>query len=191
MRLGAPLDEHTTAREGERVEARRVVDVSVFAPHTRRQLGIGHDAPAFAAGVADGLQMGANARAALVTRGLAELARLGVAAGAHPLTFAGLAGLGDLLVTSSSPRSRNYQVGLRLAAGERWPVIAERLGHVAEGVPTTRVARHLAARYGVRTPIIDRAYEVLFEGRPVAEALEELVTSVPRDELAEPRQGAE
>lgn len=139
---------------------------------------------AIAAGVADGLQMGANAHAALVTRGLAELARLGTAAGAQPLTFSGLAGLGDLLATSSSRRSRNYQVGLRLAAGEHWPAIAQQLGHVAEGVPTTRVARALAARYGVRTPIIDRAYEVLFEGRPVAEALEELVTSVPQDELA-------
>lgn len=139
---------------------------------------------AIAAGVADGLQMGANAHAALVTRGLAELARLGTAAGAQPLTFSGLAGLGDLLATSSSPRSRNYQVGLRLAAGERWPAIAKQLGHVAEGVPTTRVARALAARYGVRTPIIDRAYEVLFAGRPVVEALEELVTSVPHDELA-------
>ncbi len=140
---------------------------------------------AIAAGVADGLKMGVNTRSALVTRGLAEMTRLGTAAGAQPLTFAGLAGLGDLIATCSSPLSRNYQVGLRLAGGETWPRIVADLGHVAEGVNTTVVARGLASRYAVRTPIIDRAYEVLFENRSVSAALGDLVTGAPRDELLE------
>ena len=140
---------------------------------------------AIAAGVADGLQLGVNARAGLVTRGLAEITRLGVAAGAQPLTFAGLAGLGDLIATCSSPLSRNYRVGLHLARGERWPEIASLLGHVAEGVGTTLVARELARRYGVRIPIIQHVYEVLFEGRPVPEAIRALLESAPRDELDE------
>ena len=140
---------------------------------------------AIAAGVADGLQLGVNARAGLVTRGLAEITRLGVAAGARPLTFAGLAGLGDLIATCSSPLSRNYRVGLHLARGERWPQIAALIGHVAEGVGTTVVARELARRHGVRIPIIQHVYEVLFEGRPVPEAIRALLESAPRDELAE------
>lgn len=146
---------------------------------------------AIAAGVADGLHMGVNARAALVTRGLAEIARLGVAAGAQALTFSGLAGLGDLVATCSSPLSRNYQVGIHLAAGRHWPEIGGLLGHVAEGVGTTVVARELAAQYGVRLPIIDHTYTVLFRGLPVQEALEELMSGPPRDELAELTQEAQ
>lgn len=146
---------------------------------------------AIAAGVADGLKMGVNTRSALVTRGLAEMTRLGTAAGAQPLTFAGLAGLGDLIATCSSSLSRNYQVGLRLAGGETWPHIVAALGHVAEGVNTTMVARGLASRYGVRTPIIDRAYEVLFENRSVSAALGDLITGAPRDELLEIQQVTE
>jgi glycerol-3-phosphate dehydrogenase (NAD(P)+) len=140
---------------------------------------------AIATGVADGLDMGVNARSALITRGLAEIARLGVAAGAQALTFSGLAGLGDLIATCSSPLSRNYQVGLHLAAGRHWPAIAELVGHVAEGVGTTTVARELGAHYGVRLPIIDHTYAVLFRGLPVQQALEELLAGAPRDELAE------
>ena len=145
---------------------------------------------AIAAGAADGLGVGVNSRSALITRGLAEMARLGTAAGAQPLTFAGLAGLCDLFATSSSPRSRNYQVGRHLAAGRRWPEIAALLGHVAEGVNTTAVARELALRHGVRAPIIARTYEVLFQGRAVPDALEELLAGAPRDELAELLPGA-
>jgi len=140
---------------------------------------------AIAAGVADGLEMGINARSALITRGLAEIARLGVAAGAQALTFSGLAGMGDLIATCSSPRSRNYQVGLHLAAGRHWPEISTLLGHVAEGVGATTVARELAALLGVRTPIIDATYDLLFRERPVQRALEELVAGAPGDELAE------
>lgn len=140
---------------------------------------------AIAAGVADGLAMGINGRSALITRGLAEIARLGVAAGAQALTFSGLAGLGDLMATCSSPRSRNYQVGLHLAAGKTWPEIASLLGHVAEGVATTIVARELAAHYGVRTPIIDHTYDVLYAGRPVQQAIEDLIAGPPGDELAD------
>ncbi|HEV7215821.1 MAG TPA: NAD(P)H-dependent glycerol-3-phosphate dehydrogenase [Chloroflexota bacterium] len=140
---------------------------------------------AIAAGVADGLNMGVNARSALITRGLAEIARLGVAAGAQPLTFSGLAGMGDLIATCSSPRSRNYQVGLHLAAGRHWPEIGTLLGHVAEGVGTTTVARELAVEFGVRTPIIDGAFDLLFRRRPLQQALEDLMAAAPGDELAE------
>jgi glycerol-3-phosphate dehydrogenase (NAD(P)+) len=140
---------------------------------------------AIAAGVADGLAMGVNGRSALVARGLAEIARLGVAAGAQALTFSGLAGLGDLIATCTSPRSRNYQVGVNLAAGRSLPEIARLLGHVAEGVNTTAVARSLAADYHVRTPVIDGVYEVLYRQRPVQEVLHELMAGPPGDEFAD------
>lgn len=140
---------------------------------------------AIAAGVADGLEMGVNGRSALVARGLAEIARLGVAAGAQALTFSGLAGLGDLIATCSSPRSRNYQVGVNLAAGRSLPEIAVLLGHVAEGVGTTAVARSLAADYTVRTPIIDGVYDVLYRQRSVSEVLHELMAGVPGEEFAD------
>lgn len=109
---------------------------------------------ALAAGVADGLGSGDNAKAALITRGLAEITRLGVAMGANPLTFAGLSGLGDIIATCASPLSRNRRVGEELARGRPLPDILAHLGHVAEGVPTTEAAHTLASRMGVEMPIV-------------------------------------
>ena len=116
---------------------------------------------ALAIGIAEGLEAGENAKAALVTRGLAEMSRLGQALGGEALTFAGLAGLGDLVATCSSPLSRNRTFGLRLARGERLADLIETTGSVAEGVPTTRAALHVASRMGVELPITALLGEVI------------------------------
>jgi glycerol-3-phosphate dehydrogenase (NAD(P)+) len=138
---------------------------------------------ALGAGISDGLGAGDNAKAAFITRGLAEIARLGVAAGAHPLTFAGLAGVGDLIATCASPLSRNRRVGERLARGQPLATIIADLGQVAEGVTTTRAARQMAADLGVEMPITEQLYHVLFAGKPVRAAIGELMTREPRDEM--------
>lgn len=140
---------------------------------------------AIGAGIVDGLGFGDNAKAALVTRGLAEITRLGVAAGAHPLTFSGLAGLGDLVATCNSKLSRNHQVGTMLASGLTWPEIERNARLVAEGVPTTRVARAMARRLGVAMPITDQTHAVLFEGRDIRSAMRALFERSPRGELDE------
>jgi glycerol-3-phosphate dehydrogenase (NAD(P)+) len=119
---------------------------------------------AIAAGISDGLGLGANARAALVTRGLAEMARLGVRMGGQPETFMGLTGLGDLVLTATGDLSRNRTVGLRLAQGVALETILRELGHVAEGVQTARAALALASRHGVEMPITAAVCAVLFEG---------------------------
>ncbi|MDP9383026.1 MAG: NAD(P)-dependent glycerol-3-phosphate dehydrogenase [Chloroflexota bacterium] len=139
---------------------------------------------AIGAGAVDGLEAGENGKAAFVTRGLAEIARLGVAAGAHPLTFAGLTGLGDLLATVSSPNSRNRRVGEELARGRTLQEVRASLApQVAEGIETTRVARELATRHGVEMPITEQTYQVLFEGKSVADAVEHLMFRDPRHEF--------
>ncbi|MDP9352497.1 MAG: NAD(P)-dependent glycerol-3-phosphate dehydrogenase, partial [Chloroflexota bacterium] len=139
---------------------------------------------ALGAGAVDGLEAGDNAKAAFVTRGLAEMARLGLAAGAQPLTFAGLAGLGDLLATVSSPSSRNRHVGQELARGRSLDQVLRALApQVAEGVQTTRAARELAGRFGVEMPITEQTYQVLFEGKDVGQALRDLTFREPRGEL--------
>jgi len=120
---------------------------------------------AIAAGICDGLGLGANARAALVTRGLAEMARLGVHMGGEPETFMGLAGLGDLVLTTTGDLSRNRAVGLGIARGASLEHITAELGHVAEGVPSARAARELARRLGVDLPITEAVCAVLFDGR--------------------------
>jgi glycerol-3-phosphate dehydrogenase (NAD(P)+) len=116
---------------------------------------------AIAAGISDGLGLGNNARAALITRGLAEIARLGEAMGARQETFMGLAGLGDLVLTCTGNASRNRQVGLSLAQGKRLPDIVAALGHVAEGVSTTHAAVALARAKGVELPIAEAVQQVL------------------------------
>lgn len=139
---------------------------------------------AVGAGAIDGLGMGESAKAAFVTRGLAEMARLGVACGANPLTFAGLAGLGDLLATVSSPASRNRTAGERFARGETLDQITAALApQVAEGIGTTRIARELATRHGVEMPILEQTYQVLFEGKSVGDAFTDLLMREPRHEL--------
>ena len=138
---------------------------------------------ALGAGINDGLGYGDNAKAALMTRGLAEITRLGVAMGANPLTFAGLSGLGDLIATCASPLSRNRRVGEELGRGRALADVLAALGHVAEGVPTTAAAHALAQRHGVTMPIVEGMHRVLFEGCPVVEAARTLMEREPRAEL--------
>lgn len=139
---------------------------------------------ALGAGMADGLGYGDNAKAALMTRGLAEIARLGVAAGANPLTFAGLAGMGDLVATCASRLSRNHHVGEELARGRHLAEIMASMKNVAEGVPTTVAARQMARAMGVEMPITEQMYRVLFEGEDPRQAVAALMSRQGRRELA-------
>lgn len=138
---------------------------------------------AIAAGIADGLGAGDNAKAGLITRGLAEMTRLGVAAGADARTFAGLAGLGDLVATCASRLSRNHTTGERLAAGEPLGAITAALGQVVEGVPTTAAACDLARRLGVELPIAEQLHQVLFAGKLPRRAVDDLMTRAPTAEV--------
>jgi len=138
---------------------------------------------AIACGIGDGMGYGENAKAAITTRGLAEISRLGMAAGANPLTFLGLAGIGDLIATCASPLSRNQQLGRRLAAGEKLQDILHSTRTVAEGVTTTRAALQLAAHYQVEMPITQQLSLVLFEGLDPHKALAELMLRHPKGEL--------
>ncbi|MEN0063578.1 MAG: NAD(P)H-dependent glycerol-3-phosphate dehydrogenase [Myxococcota bacterium] len=126
---------------------------------------------AIACGVSDGLGLGANARAGLITRGLAEITRLAVAMGADPLTMMGLAGIGDLVLTCTGNLSRNRRVGLALGEGRTLNDILEELGEVAEGVTTAVSAHKLAAKLGVEMPISEQVYQMLHEDKPAQEAL--------------------
>ncbi len=137
---------------------------------------------AIAAGIGDGLGLGHNARSALITRGLAEMTRLGVALGARAATFAGLAGLGDLVLTCTGDLSRNRTLGLALAAGRSLAEVQAATRTVAEGVRTTAAAVRIAARAGVELPIAVQVHRVLFEGAPPRAALHELMTRTLRDE---------
>jgi len=130
---------------------------------------------AIAAGICDGLKLGHNARAALITRGLAEMTRLGVRLGGHFETFMGLSGLGDLILTTTGDLSRNRQVGLRLARGQTLDVILAELGHVAEGVTTAREVAALAEELGVDMPIARTVCQILFDGLPAAQAVDALL----------------
>lgn len=137
---------------------------------------------AVAAGMLDGLGLGANARAALITRGLAEMSRLGQAMGAEPQTFAGLAGMGDLVLTATGAQSRNRALGLAVAQGQtldRW-----RAEHraVAEGAETSRSAVALGRRHGVELPICEQVYRILFEGHDPRQAVAELMERTPKSE---------
>lgn len=137
---------------------------------------------ALAAGISDGLGLGDNAKAALVTRSLAEMIRLGVRLGGRRETFQGLSGIGDLMVTCFSRHSRNRLVGERLGRGEALAGIIDSMRMVAEGVPTTRSAREQARRLGVETPVLDQVAAVLAGTRAPAEALRELLLRDPRPE---------
>ncbi len=137
---------------------------------------------AIATGIADGLQLGLNARAALITRGLAEMTRLGVALGAQASTFMGLSGLGDLVLTATGDLSRNRQVGLALASGARLPEIMARLGHVAEGVHTAPTLQARARGCGVDMPITDAVLAVLRGELAPAQALRQLMAREAKTE---------
>ena len=137
---------------------------------------------AIGAGMSDGLGYGDNAKAAFITRGLVEITRLGVAAGAWPLTFAGLACLGDLIATCSSRLSRNYYVGEQLAKGRPLKAIRDSMRYIAEGVDTTVAALSMAKGLGVDMPITACTYRVLFEGMEPERAVIELMSRAPRPE---------
>jgi glycerol-3-phosphate dehydrogenase (NAD(P)+) len=139
---------------------------------------------AIATGVADGLGLGLNARAALITRGLAEITRLGVALGGQPGTFMGLTGMGDLILTCTGDLSRNRRVGLGLAEGKALDTIVAELGHVAEGVPCAKAVRELARKLGVDMPITNAVAGVLFDGDKPTATIAALLARDPRDEVA-------
>lgn len=137
---------------------------------------------ALPAGVSDGFGLGDNSKAALVTRSLAELVRLGMAMGGNPRTFYGLSGAGDLIATCFSQHSRNRKVGERLARGESLDAITSSMQMVAEGIPTTKSAYDCARKLNLETPIIDQVYAVLYQGKPPAQGLRDLLQ---RDQKAE------
>jgi glycerol-3-phosphate dehydrogenase (NAD(P)+) len=137
---------------------------------------------AIATGLVDGLGLGENARAALITRGLAEIVRLGTAVGAQPTTFTGLAGLGDLVLTCTGTQSRNHALGREIARGRPLGLVEAGTPMVAEGVRTVSSAIRMAREAGVEMPICEEVAAVLFEGKPVAEALASLLAREPRPE---------
>lgn len=138
---------------------------------------------AIAAGASDGFDFGSNGRAALITRGLAEITRLAVKKGADPATMAGLAGVGDLVLTTSSSQSRNFTVGYRMAKGETLDEIISSMKMVAEGVKTARSVHYMAQSLEVDMPICEQVYEVLYNQKPILEALSSLQHRPLRDEL--------
>lgn len=142
---------------------------------------------AIASGMADGLGTGDNTRAAVITRGLAELSRLGTAMGGQPVTFSGLAGMGDLLATCISPQSRNRHVGEQLGRGRTIEEIVDEMSMVAEGVKSAPVVVDLAERYGVEMPIAQQVYKVLYEGMSAADAYHGLLRRPQTSETHGPR----
>ena len=138
---------------------------------------------AIAAGICDGMKMGLNPRAALITRGLAEMNRLGTKLGADPLTLAGLAGVGDLLLTCTGALSRNYTLGRQIGEGKKPDDIISEMRMVAEGVKTTRSVYNLSKKLGVDLPICNEVYFVLFEGCSVKETVEHLMNRSLKHEL--------
>jgi glycerol-3-phosphate dehydrogenase (NAD(P)+) len=139
---------------------------------------------AIAAGAAEQLEFGDNGKAGLITRGLAEITRVGMAAGANPLTFAGLAGLGDVIATCYSALSRNHRLGVELAKGRGWKEIEGTLPGVAEGAYTVTSALEMAQRLGVEMPIAQEVHNALFEGKSVQRCLIDLLSREQKDELA-------
>jgi glycerol-3-phosphate dehydrogenase (NAD(P)+) len=137
---------------------------------------------AIAAGLSDGLGYGANTRIALISRGLAEMCRLGVALGAQLETFMGLSGMGDLVLTCTDNQSRNRRMGLGLAAGRAVDDVAAEIGQVVEGVYAARAVHGVAAKLGVEMPICEQVYRILYEELPVSDAVTQLLNRELRDE---------
>jgi len=138
---------------------------------------------AIASGISDALNLGFNARAALITRGLAEITRLGVAMGAKDKTFGGLSGLGDLVLTCTGPLSRNYTVGYKLGQGHKLQEILLSMSMVAEGVSTVEAAFALSKKYNVEMPIVEQIYKVVNEGKAPSDAVKELMTRTLKSEF--------
>ena len=140
---------------------------------------------ALAAGITDGLGYGDNAKAALMTRGLAEITRLGVKMGADPLTFLGLTGIGDLIVTCTSVHSRNWRAGNLLGKGKSLDEVLDSMGMVVEGVRTTKAAHQLSEKYQVKMPITNALYDVLFNGKDIKQEVEDLMGRSKKHEMEE------
>ncbi|MDW0115569.1 NAD(P)H-dependent glycerol-3-phosphate dehydrogenase [Sporosarcina thermotolerans] len=138
---------------------------------------------ALAAGIIDGIGYGDNAKAALITRGLAEITRLGMKIGANPLTFSGLTGLGDLIVTCTSVHSRNWKAGSLLGQGKSIEEVVSGMGMVIEGIRTTKAAHQLSIQYDVSMPLTEALYSVLFEGVPPKEAVDQLMNRMKKQEI--------
>ena len=139
---------------------------------------------AIAAGLAEGLGFGANARAALITRGLSEMIRLGTALGGRPETLMGLSGVGDLILTCTDNQSRNRRFGLGLGEGKERQVIIDEIGQEIEGIPTALTIHKLADEYGIEMPITQQVYRILYENLPPAEAVANLLLREPKAEVA-------
>jgi glycerol-3-phosphate dehydrogenase (NAD(P)+) len=187
--------EHPTAvtiacRDGEAAaRAQELFQTEYFRVYTTHDVigvelgGALKNVMALAAGMAAGLGLGHNTRSALITRGLAEMSRLGMALGANPLTFAGLAGMGDLILTCTGELSRNRTVGFALGQGRTLDEILAEMRMVAEGVETCRAAHALAGREGIEMPIVAEVHAVLFEGRSPRDAVRNLMLREPKPEL--------
>jgi glycerol-3-phosphate dehydrogenase (NAD(P)+) len=175
--------------EAAAAQARTLLNAGMFRVYTSDDLagvelgGALKNIIALGVGISDGLGYGENAKAAFMTRALAEISRLALAAGANPLTLAGLAGLGDLIATCSSPLSRNRTLGLELAKGRALEEVLAERKTVAEGVTTTRAALELAAALHVELPITEQIASVLFEQKDVKEAVRSLMLRDPKHEL--------
>jgi glycerol-3-phosphate dehydrogenase (NAD(P)+) len=174
--------------EGLAIELQRLFSCDGFRVYTNEDVvgcelaGSLKNVMAIAAGMADGMGFGDNTRAALITRGLAELSRLGVELGGQPLTFAGLAGMGDLVATCISRRSRNRYVGDQLGRGRTLEQITAEHRWVAEGIRTSTVVAELAAAVGVETPIADEVVAVLYRGKHAADVVTDLMARVMKPE---------
>jgi len=144
---------------------------------------------AIASGISDGMSLGFNARAALITRGIAEITRLGIKVGADPMTFAGLSGIGDLVLTCTGALSRNYTVGIKLGQGMKLSEIISATSSVAEGVETSISAYELAAKHEVEMPIVDQIYHVLHKGKDPSSAVMELMNRSLKSEFYEGQRG--
>jgi glycerol-3-phosphate dehydrogenase (NAD(P)+) len=138
---------------------------------------------AIAAGIADGLGLGHNSKSALITRGLAEITRLGVRMGASPMTFLGLSGVGDLVLTCTGELSRNREVGLKIGKGQRLEDVLSNMRMVAEGVKTSLAVKELACRFGVDVPIAEQVCLVLYNGKAPEDAIFELMTRQLKHEM--------
>jgi glycerol-3-phosphate dehydrogenase (NAD(P)+) len=173
------------------VEAQQILSTDTFRVYTSRDVvgvqigGVVKNVVAIASGISDGLGLGQNARAALITRGLAEMTRLAVRMGADALTLAGLPGLGDLILTCAGDLSRNRKVGLDIGKGQSWQQSIAGSRTVAEGIRNTRSVYLLAKRLGVEMPIVEQMYCVLYEGKQAALAARDLLHRSLKAEIAQ------
>jgi glycerol-3-phosphate dehydrogenase (NAD(P)+) len=140
---------------------------------------------ALAVGICEGMGLGYNARAAVITRGITEITRLGLALGCQPLTFAGLSGMGDLVLTCTGEYSRNRQCGLAIGSGEKLQQFLERTGYTVEGIRTTQAAREIASALKMELPITEQVYEILFNGKSPRDGVRSLMTRDRKHEIEE------